>query len=335
MVERDASLCGYLYESYEAGHVVMNLITAVDELTLVDIEPEIAERWVTLLLWFTCAPDLRIKNNATRGATSILTNVPSIIPKIVDIFMDVDDDGIREQTLLSSYGAMLLSRKSDRVYETASLLYERFVRSPADFNNAVIRDLMRCICELAVKLSFKSASTITPRRITEYADANSWPLEIPSDEDIDKWAESIHFKPGEFDSDFFSYSMTCLRPWTHAVSQLEMGKWIAQRIARDFGYFESRCEGYDNYMLQKYGGGRAKPVWAERIAKKYAWIALSQLASRLKTNIERRLEIWEGDASENQLILPQARKLDPTLLVPEKGSIQKSISILLGYSKAE
>ena len=32
-------------------------------------------------------------------------------------------------------------------------------------------------------------------------------------------------------------------------------------------------------MLREHGDGRAKPNWVERIDKKYAWIAMHQLAS--------------------------------------------------------
>ena len=70
-------------------------------------------------------------------------------------------------------------------------------------------------------------------------------------------------------------------------------------------------------MLEKYGGGRAKRVWAERIAKKYAWIALNQLGSRLHDHVERQLESWEENRAKIPLILPQGRMLDPT--IPESG----------------
>ena len=288
MVDRDAFWCAYLYHAFESGRVVKNLISAVDELSLDDVEPAIADRWATTLLWFTAAADRRIKDRATRGATSILTSVASVIPDIVKRFIDIDDDEVRERVLLCCYGAMLLSRNADAVYETASFLYERYTSTPAKFDNALIRDYVRCICELFVKLSPDASREILPETITKHPASDTWPLELPSDEYVEKWAESLQFRPDEFHSDFFKYSMSCLRPWIHGLSKLDMGKWIAQRVARDFAYFDSRCEGYDRYMLQKYGGGRAKPVWAERIAKKYAWIALGQLASRLHDHIERR-----------------------------------------------
>ena len=313
MADRDAFWCGYLHNRFESGLVVKNLISAVDELSLGSIEPAIAERWATTLLWFTAAADRRVKDLATRAATSILTSAPPIIPDIVKRFIDINDDEVRDRVLLSCYGAMLLSRNADSVHKTASYLYRMYMRTPTDFDNAVIRDHMRCICELSVKLSPDASGDIVPEEITNNPASTTSPLELPSDEDIEKWEKSLRFRPDEFRSDFFKYSMNCLRPWKHGLSKLEAGKWIAQRVALDFAFFGSKCEGYDGYMLQKYGGGRAKPAWAERIAKKYAWIALSQLASRLHDHVERRIESCHVGAVKDPLILPEGRNFDPTI----------------------
>ena len=315
MVDRDAFWCSYIHESFEATGVVANLAAAVGELPLDDIEPLVAERWTTALSWFTAAADRRIKDRATRGTTAILTSVPSIIPALVESFVDVDDDEVRERVLLACYGAMLLSRNENAVRETASFLHRSYLDTPADFDNALIRDHIRCICELSVELAPEASRDIAPEAIAGNPASSKWPLELPSDEDVEKWSASLRFMP---DSDFFTYSIGCLRPWVHGLSQLDMGKWIAHRVARDFAFFESDCEGYDDRMLHTYGGGRAKPVWAERIAKKYAWIALNQLASRLHDHVERRFEPWEVGTVNAPLILPQRRKLDPT--IPEPAS---------------
>ena len=87
--------------------------------------------------------------------------------------------------------------------------------------------------------------------------------------------------------------MSRLREWEHAVPKDTMGKWILKRVADGLAYEESGCERYDEYVLGKYGGGRGKETWAERIGKKYQWIALYQLASRLHDHVERKRDSWE------------------------------------------
>jgi hypothetical protein len=113
--------------------------------------------------------------------------------------------------------------------------------------------------------------------------------------------------------DFFVYSMNCLRPWEHAIPKQEMGTWILQHVAVEFGYEGSGCEQYDKYMLGKYGGGRARKMWAERIGKKYQWLAMYQLASRLCDHVERRRDSYTPEPQRPPLILLEERKLDPTL----------------------
>ena len=318
MHQRDAIWCHYLYDRFESGAVVKSLIEAVDELPVDDIEPEIAERWAIVLLWFTAAADRRIKDAATRAATTILASTTSIIPDIITRFIDTNDDEVRERVLLSCYGAMLMSLNPEVVRDVATHLYERYLATPEDFDNAVIRDHMRCICELSVELSPTASHDILPEAMTNRRASSNWPLQLPSDEDVEQWADSLRFRPNQFHSDFFKYSMRCLDRWEHGLSKIDMGKWIAQRVALDFSFVGSGCEDYDRFILHEYGGGRAKPVWAERIAKKYAWIALYQLGSRLHDHVEARHKSWEQtNRTKTPLILPERRKLDPT--IPETG----------------
>ena len=311
---RDPFWSSYLHDRYDSGKIVTALISAVDELSLDEVEPDIAERWVTTLLWFTAAADRRIKDSATRAATSILTATPSVIPSIVERFICNNDDEVRERVLLSCYGALLLSLNSEITREVALFLYAYYVQTPTDFDNALIRDHIRCICELSVEFSHDTSSDICPEAITLTPASQGWPLKLPNDEDVETWGRLLHFIPNEFSSDFFKYSMGCLRPWFHEMPKLAMGKWIVQKAACDLGYVNSDCEHYDRLMLSKYGGGRAKPIWAERIAKKYAWLGLYQIASILNDHVSRQLESWEEDKPHIPLILLEERKLDPTIV---------------------
>lgn len=311
MAKRDSYWCGYLHERYESAGVVKRLIDAAFELPLDDVEVEIAERWSILLLWFTAAADRRVKGWATRGLIFLFAHKPKIIPSIVKRFLDCDDDVVRERTLLSCYGALILTSNTLVVEIVVEQIFQYYQHNQVELDNALIRDHIRCIGELADQLGVlpeKWNSELTTQHLP-----SEWPLEIPRDDQVEKWSEIVHFRPNEFSSDFFKYSMNCLRPWEHAVSRTDMGKWILQRIARDFGYEGSGCENYDRYMLGKYGGGRAKSVWAERIGKKYQWIAMYQLASRLHDHIDRKRDSWEPEPLRTPLILLEERKLDPTL----------------------
>ena len=311
LARRDTYWCGYLHDRFESHSTVHRLINAAFELPLDQLEQEIAERWVTVLLWFTAAADRRVKDKATRAATAILTAQPKILPNVLQRLIVCDDDEVRGRALLSCYGALIVSRDGGVIRLVTGMLQEAYLSDPNAFDNALIRDHVRCISELAREL----------RRLPEGCDpeltmqpiASEWPLELPSEDQIEAWGELLRFKPDEFWSDFFKYSMNCLRPWEHAFPKKNMGEWILQRAARDLGYKGSGCERYDGYMLGKYGGGRGKPKWAERIGKKYQWIGMYQLASRLHDHIERKRNSWEPEPLRTPLILLEERKLDPTL----------------------
>lgn len=311
MARRDAYWCPYLHIRYEPSGVVRRLIDAAPKLRLDRIETGILERWAVLLSWFTAAADRRVKDRATRAVTKIFSHRPEIVPGIVERFIDCDDDAVRERVLMSAYGALILAREAAATTRLAEILCRDFRDRAEQFNNALIRDHTRCILELS-KILQVLPKDCDPVSIIQSL-CTQWPLEIPGEEQAKQWADAVYFRPDEFFSDFFKYSMNCLRPWMHAVSKSDMGKWILQRIARDFGYVGSGCESYDAAMLREYGGGRAKPVWAERISKKYQWIAMYQLASRLQDHVERKSDRWEPEPLQTPLILLEERKLDPTL----------------------
>lgn len=308
---RDAYWCGYLHDRFECSGTVRRFIEAAFELPLDQLEPSVAERWVTVLLWFTAAADRRVKDEATRAATAILTAQPQITHSVSARLLESDDDEVRERVLLSCYGALIVSRDSEQCKQLAIALQIAFRRNPEHFDNALIRDHIRCISELAEKIS--PLSDGIDSELTMGHVGSSWPLDMPSDEKIETWGELLRFEPNEFMSDFFKYAMNCLRPWEDTISRVDMAKWMLGRIATVLGYENSGCENYDAYIISKYGGGRAKPTWTDRIGKKYQWIAMFQLASRLQDHVERKRDNWQPRPLRTPLILLEERKLDPTL----------------------
>ncbi|MBL8029120.1 MAG: hypothetical protein JNL74_22050, partial [Fibrobacteres bacterium] len=311
LANRDSFWCVYLHQRYETHGTICQLIDAAFELPLDQLEQEIAERWTIILLWFTAAADRRVKNKAIRAATAILAAHPQVIVSILKRLIDSDDDEIREQTLLGCYGALIISRNAKATKTATEMLHHAYKREPQSFGNALIRDHIRCITELAQELA------VLPKQcdpeLTMRPIISEWPLALPQEDQIKAWGKLLGFRPDEFFSDFFKYSMNCLRTWDYGLHKKNMGEWILQRVVRDFRYEGSGCEKYDGYMLSKYGGGRSKPTWAERIGKKYQWIAMYQLASRLHDHVKRAEDSWEPRPLKTPSILSMERKLDPTL----------------------
>jgi hypothetical protein len=91
-------------------------------------------------------------------------------------------------------------------------------------------------------------------------------------------------------------------------------------------------------MLSQYGGGRGKETWAERIGKKYQWIALYRLMAHAADNLTK--ERYMGDDNPESLPGLQAlheRNLDPTVVLQREGedSPEWRIPIEYGFQRTE
>ena len=316
MAKRDAYWCSFLHESFVEKGVVVQLINAAYELPLDEMDSATAERWAKLLLWLTAAADRRVKDRATRASIALMAACPTILPPLVEAMLLIDDDAVRERILLAAYGSLLQTRHKDMLKVLSRALHHRYAETPSAFSNALIRDHIRAICELAAHLEVLPPG-IEPEFASKAAKGGTWPLLLPSEEDIQTWSKSLRFGPEEGVSDFFTYSMSCMGRWEDGMCRADMAKWMLQAMIRDFQFTESGCVDYDQLIVHRYGHGRAKPVWAERIGKKYTWIAMYQLASRLHDNVVPKRPDWEPNPIGTPFILAERRQLDPSL--PQRG----------------
>lgn len=315
LAKRDAFWCAYLKERFEQNGIVKRLIEASDNLTLEQLDDQIAGRWALVLLWFAAAADRRVKDCATRSAIAILRAKTTIILPLIEHFLSTDDDDLKERVLLCAYGALLISPEEQVLKATAESLLTAYKTAPKDFQNALIRDHIRCVAELASYHSVLS-DKFDPK-LPSLKNASEWPLELPSNEQIESWANPNSklrlLLNSCLNDDFFNYSISCLNDWFHGMKKDASAHWILRHVVVTLGYERSGCEEYDERVTRESGGGRNKPTWAERIGKKYQWIALFRLASRMHDNLEREVSSWEPKSSEVPLILQDERKLDPSL----------------------
>lgn len=325
--KRDAFLCGYLKLGYEENSIVRRIIEAATDMDLRRVDSATAERWCIVLLWCSAAADRRVKDFATRAAIAILRNHATLLPGLVNLFLATDDDEVRERALLVAYAALIHSRDKAILNQLADGLLTAYTAQPEDFQNAIIRDHIRCIAELAAHLDCLNKG-LDPT-ISNQRNPKAPQPELLTETEEKAWEDEK--EPGaelivrsRLHDDFNHYSIGCLRGWNHAMPKPAIGRWIAKRILDDFPYRDSKCSGYDSAVAQESGGGRGKPKWAERIGKKYQWIAMYQLASRLHDSVEREKDTWKRTTGRLPLILKEERKLDPTITFPKRPDRQPS-----------
>lgn len=314
---RDAFLAPYLYTRYNENGVVKRLIDAYQDIELISLKPDIVLRWVIALVWFTASPDRRIKDSATRAAVAILKHHNKIASNLINLLLLVNDEEVVERLLLIVDGSLIINPDKAVLAEVSICMEESYKKNPEAFENALIRDHMRCITELAQQLQCLP-KTIDPLLFNQAQIAKSWTLPLPDGARANEWRKGRGAvglaADSAIDDDFNHYSISCLRPWQKNMSKKDFGNWIINDVVNRKGLGEIH-DAYDVTIVRETGGGRSKPAYAERIGKKYQWNSLYRLASILHDNVERE-NGYGPDAIRTPLILQDERKIDPTLTQP-------------------
>jgi len=314
MPQRDAFWCRYLHTGYEEHGPVWKLLRTAFEVDATAVPVDMTERWAILLLWFCAAADRRVRDTATRALVQITIPVPVLWAHLTERFLTIDDEYIVERCLSAAYGTLLRVRDPDAIAALAHVVYHSIFANPSSVQHATIRDYARCILELAAHDEVLPAGITEAVYLPPYT--SDWPLIIPEVDDIDRYKDTHQVLPRLYAScmmlDFNRYTLAALHRYQHQINQHAMARWIFQHIL-DIGYASDLHADYDSYLLRRYGGGRGKPVWAERIGKKYQWIALARLAARLADNSEPKTDPWDAAPLRTPLTFPWGRDIDPSL----------------------
>lgn len=315
---RDAFFAPYLHRRYNENGIIKNLIDAYLDIDLLALDAGTAYRWLISLMWFTSAPDRKIKDTATRTAIAILNHHVSLALDLLNQFMFVNDEEVVERMLLIIYAAQILAPDKASLPNICLKMWENYTSMPWAFENALIRDHMRCILELAEHLNCLPDS-IDPLILSQTNMQDGWALPIPDDAIVDSWRQERGAKglatDSAIDDDFNHYSIHCLNPWSNGLTKKDIGKWIINDVVTRKGLNDEIHGLYDITIMRETGGGRSKPAYAERIGKKYQWNSLYRLASILHDNVKRKIGS-DPEPVRTPLILQDERKIDPTLTTP-------------------
>jgi hypothetical protein len=324
MPDRDAFWCAYLHVNYQEKGVVEGLLRSADAVEHEHVGLDTAERWATILLWFCAAADRRVRDNATKAVVRITERHRDMWPRLISRFAQIDDEYVVERCFCAAYGALLRTRDRAAERTVAATAYREVLENPPRFQNALVRDYVRCILELAAEDDALPEGISMANCMPPYQ--SEWPLHIPSVDDIEKSGESSAHLPklhySCFHDDFNVYSLNRLSGYENTLDRASMAAWIFQQVL-DMGYTAERFREYDGHMLHEYGGGRSKPVWAERIGKKYQWIALARLAARLADHATPETRAWDPEPLRTPLTYDRGRDIDPSLLLRTTASSRK------------
>jgi hypothetical protein len=320
MASRDGFWCPYLYGSYEKRGQVHRLIHAAFATDVAAVPSSVRQRWAALLLWFCAASDLRVRDFATKALVAVTEPEPAVWARLIELAVDVNDDYVIERCLAAAYGTLLRTQNEEAVRLAAEAAH-RFVFSASGhrFQNALIRDHARCILELAEHYICLPTEISRTDFLPPYE--SEWPLAIPPKAELDQYEGDDDQAPRLYSScftdDFFNYTLGRLDPYLAG----ELDKNVAARWV--FGHATSALEYLDNpelarfdrHLWAKYGAGRGRVTWAERIGKKYQRISLARLAARLADHVTPKRDRWDPLPKRSPLSFEAGRDIDPSLLV--------------------
>ncbi|MDF5720659.1 MAG: hypothetical protein PUP91_09260 [Rhizonema sp. PD37] len=280
--------------------------------------------WALFLSWCCAASDRRVRDRATKGLTRLFVSHPSIITITLTRFFDIDDDYVLERVSLAAYSSMLIVEDNNVLEDLAKIIYTNIFGTSNIPENALIRDWLRLIIELAHSRHLLNHTIDISKCRSTY---NSQPIQFPSDEEIAHLIEQDAFKRnmnlGEFPGGFGGTNFA-----KYVLESRVLERYNLQAIGNDYkpiynwfiksvselGYpgFNEQCYQYDRYLLSKYGGGRGRKTWAERLGKKYYWILLHRLAGILADHFPREIDSWENETDLPRLQGIDLRDIDPT-----------------------
>ncbi|WP_041736698.1 hypothetical protein [Caldicellulosiruptor acetigenus] len=334
MALRDTWLSPFLHLEYDKKRSVRRLVEWAFKVNPENVHSEIISLWVLILGWFLSASDRRVRDNATKAIVRLMEPYCNLWPEILDKFHKVDDDYILERLLAAVYGSLVRSKNIQALESTARKIFELVFKDketvPA---NVMIRDYGRLILEMGLEKQVLS-DNIHPKDFRPPY-KSKWPDSLPSNEEIIELENSFktHKNYGAIKQliDCMQPEHTTLRgnlygDFGRYVFQSALDIWDIKNITiqhlsnlavkiifEEIGYDAEHHGEFDMYMISQYGPGRGRPSWAERIGKKYQWIALYRLVGMASDNFRLKKDSWRNPIHD--FYGRELKNIDPTILI--------------------
>jgi hypothetical protein len=315
MPDRDAFLSPYLHRTYGQQKGLDRLVRWALKADVEAISDKVTELWAVQLCWFCSASDRRVRDYATKALVRLMEVHVSRWPGVISRIRWVDDEYVVERCLAAAYGSLIRANRDDATAKTALAVYEMLFEDGFLPQNAMMRDYARSILELAAHRNLLPGH-LTPEQFRPPYESE-WPLDWPDEDFVEQYKDSYRELPKLYHSclkdDFAIYTVEDALRGYKGIEKTQALRWIFKHIL-DMGYTAERFADFDGYMLSKYGHGRSKPDWAERIGKKYQWIALYRLMARVADHLPTDCPELTPSLIPDLQALGE-RNIDPTILI--------------------
>nr|MDO8085681.1 hypothetical protein [Candidatus Sigynarchaeum springense] len=312
--EKDSFWCPYTFFSYENDGTVKNIVDWVFQSSLEHVTPNTCRLWVQMLALLCGSTDKRLRNKSMRAIVKLveLRGDSFDWTRLLDNFSELNDDFIIERLVYAAYGIALRTRSVKHSSSLVKGIWESFIKDNNIPVNALIRDHIRLILELANDLDVIPQDVDPIRFRPPYK--SPWPLNVPNDEYVEGNKEKGIYHHLYYQCTFDDMWKYVISPSVEDFEEFDQEaaqRWLFKQVI-DMGSSNELHGEFDEYILDTYGEGRERPEWALTIHEKYLYIAYLQLLATLHDNQRKRELAWYEQSPLQAGV--RNREIDPTLI---------------------
>ena len=339
MAKRDAWWSIFLHRQHGTRGSVDRLIKwGWSEHDKTYITDDAVRLYAIALSWFLTTPNRFLRDKATKALAALLTGKLNVVLALLKKFKGVNDPYVAERLYAVAYGCALRSSKDgDGLKALSKWVYNEVFKHGNPPEHILLRDHARGIIEVALK---HTLSLRLPKKKVQPPYKSRWISRFPTNETIKSYLydhESDGFKDHFWAQNSMIYSM---QPEYSEITSIygDFGRYTFQMALSDFSYpdnvtmqklsnwvikrvlelgYDVNLHGTFDRNLNRHLPGRSEPK-AERIGKKYQWIALHELLARVSDKFEIKYESWTNRTEKYegpwQLTI---RDIDPSCILKE------------------
>lgn len=318
LAERDTYLSLAALGSFDNKTAVYSLIHAA---LFADIThwPAESRRLASLTLaWLTSCADRRIRDLSSKGLSRILANYPENCQTVISEFAYCDDDYVLERISLAIYSACLLSYQRRNAFMPA---LPGLLSIASDSKNILLRDTVQLLVNLLKTGEFPTAVTSQLQHYqTNVSLPSRWPVlaDVKPLLDLEHLTSNMVLWGESMAPDFWRYQVESKISGfdleSANISHENIACWL-MREALNLGYpgYNHCALNYDRHIGSQYGSGRGRKGYADRLGKKYYWIALHRLLGILASNVPALEDPYSDyEPTSDHLWSVDVRKVDLT-----------------------
>jgi hypothetical protein len=347
MTKRDATWSIFVFnECGERGPVDRLIEWAWSEEDKSHLDDESIELAAIAISWFLTTSHRYARDRSTKALVCLLRNRLPIVARLIHRFQIIDDAYVLERLFAVAYGCAMQSSDAKGVQSVAEATFEVVFSTRKAIPHILLRDYARGVVEVAIqlgcKLSFDPQLARPPYR-SEWAEPTFKEGELESWE---KWWENmpsaewacVHLHHSVMkDEDFSRYiietncnewsseRLSARKPrkkrtydppeWKGFNSELAK-RWIMRRVI-DLGWTTELFGEFDRRVMEGRSDRAAHK--AERIGKKYQWIAYHEFLARVSDNFQLVRDPWvqKNEAYDGPWQIGFIRDIDPSCRIAQ------------------